>query len=268
MVSLAGNDKLGAELDALYRRYNDRKYIPYDPLKYVYRFEDPVERELVGLVASALAFGRVSQIFQALERLLEIVGNEPLRYVLTLRERPEEALDRFRYRFVSGRNVYRFFAVAGGIIKTYGSIGSLIRKNYRKGHLLELVDEITQAFRGVHYLVPSSLRQSPCKRLFLYFRWMVRDDNIDVGLWNFIDRRELVIPLDTHVFRTSSELGLTSRRAPSLRTAMEITESLRKYSANDPVKYDWGLSRGAIIANNFAKRHSQNHDNLPLSRVS
>jgi uncharacterized protein (TIGR02757 family) len=115
------------------------------------------------------------------------------------------------------------------------------------------VDEVTSTFRGVHYLVPSSLRQSPCKRLFLYFRWMVRDDNIDVGLWNFIDPRELVIPLDTHVFRTSTELGLTSRRTPSLGTAMEITNNLREYSANDPVKYDWGLSHAGIIANNFCE---------------
>lgn len=250
---MAHNDKLGAELEALYHQYNDRKYIPYDPLKYVYRFEDPVEKELVGLIASALAFGRVTQIFQAVDRLLEIVGNEPLHYVLTLGESPGEALAGFRYRFVTGWDVHRFFGVAGDIIKSHGSIGALILKNYRRGYLMELVDRLAKTFRRVHYLVPSSLRQSPCKRLFLYFRWMVRDDNIDAGLWSFIDPAELVIPLDTHIFRTSTELGLTSRRTLSLATAIEITDSLKEYSADDPVKYDWGLSRTGIIANNFCK---------------
>ena len=85
----------------------------------------------------------------------------------------------------------------------------------------------------------------------MFFRWMVRHDNIDTGLWKFISPGELVVPLDTHIFRMSKELGFTSRRTASLNTALEITDSLRQYSENDPVKYDWALSHIGIIENNF-----------------
>ena len=109
-------------------------------------------------------------------------------------------------------------------------------------------------FKDVKYLIPASLKNSPCKRLFMFFRWMVRYDNIDPGLWKFISSGELVVPLDTHIFRMSKELGFTSRCTASLTTAMEITDSLRQYSENDPVKYDWALSHIGIIENNFKKQ--------------
>ena len=117
---------------------------------------------------------------------------------------------------------------------------------------MELVDEIIKHFQNANYLIPAALKNSPCKRLFMYFRWMVRDDNIDLGLWNFISPKELVIPLDTHIFRVANELGFTSKRTASLNTAIEVTDNLKKYSKDDPVKYDWPLSRIGIIGNNFA----------------
>jgi uncharacterized protein (TIGR02757 family) len=80
---------------------------------------------------------------------------------------------------------------------------------------------------------------------------MVRDDNVDLGLWKFISPQELVIPLDTHIFRVSKELGFTSKKTASLNTAIEITDNLKNYSEKDPVKYDWALSHIGIIKNNF-----------------
>ena len=90
----------------------------------------------------------------------------------------------------------------------------------------------------------------------MFLRWMVRNDHIDSGLWNFIDPRELVIPLDTHVFRTARELGFTERKTPSLAAAIEITDHLRRFCTEDPVKYDWTISHAVIIRNNFMKECS------------
>ena len=137
------------------------------------------------------------------------------------------------------------------IIYKYGSMGGFARRHYNSGNFLGLADETIKAFQGVHYLIPSTLKNSPCKRLFMFFRWMVRDDNIDLGLWKFINPQELVIPLDTHVFRVSKELGLTTKRTASLRTAIEITDNLKRFNRDDPVKYDWALSHIGIIKNNF-----------------
>ncbi len=240
------------QLSTLYREYNNKKYIQYDPIKYVYKFKRNSEKELVGLIASSLSFGRVTQIFKAMDRLLEIMNYQPLNYVSSLKKTPDKKLLSFKYRFVTGQDVFNMLQSAKDIIEEFGSIGKFAEKNYKKGNFLELVDEIIRAFQGVHYLIPSSLRKSSCKRLFMFFRWMVRSDNVDLGLWNFISPHELVIPLDTHIFRVSRDLGFTSRRTASLNTALEITESLKKYSKNDPVKFDWALSHMGIIANNFA----------------
>jgi uncharacterized protein (TIGR02757 family) len=239
------------DLEALYHRYNDKKYIQYDPIKYVYRFEDPLEQEVVALIASSLAFGRVTQIFKAMDHIMEIAKGEPLGYISALDDTPGRELLSFQYRFVRGADIHRFFKVARSIIKTHGSLGSFMRQHYRTGQFLGLVEEVTNAFQSVHYLVPCSLKGSACKRLFMFFRWMVREDNIDLGLWDFISPAELIIPLDTHIFQVATALKLTRLRTPSLAAALEITENLRKYSRGDPVKYDWALSHQGLLANNF-----------------
>lgn len=243
---------LKEELDSLYCEYNNRKYIKYDPIKYVYEFEDETERELVGLISSSLSFGRVRQIFKAMDCLLDIVNHKPLKYVLNLKDQPDDKLLSFKYRFVKGLDIFNLLLSARNIIKEYGSLGEFVRKHYKKNSFLELVDEIIKHFQNANYLVPAALKRSPCKRLFMYFRWMVRDDNIDLGLWKFINPQELIIPLDTHIFRMANELGFTSKRTASLKTATEITDNLKKYSKDDPVKYDWPLSHIGIIENNFA----------------
>ena len=249
--------RLKESLDTLYKEYNCARYIQYDPIKYVHDFEDETEMELMALIASSLSFGRVTQIFKALDRLLDIFNHGPLKYVSDLKERPDPRLISFQYRFVTGLDVFKLLLTAQRIIKEFGSIGQFARKHYGEGGLQALADDIIRAFQDVHYLIPSSLRKSPCKRLFMFFRWMVRHDNIDLGFWNFIPTGELVMPLDTHIFRVSRELCLTRRCSASLNTAIEITENLRTYSGSDPVKYDWALSHMGIIKNNFATKSSR-----------
>lgn len=239
-------------LDDLYKKYNHKTYIQYDPIKFLYRFQEEQEIELVGLIVSSFSFGRVTQIFKAVESLLELLNNEPLQYVLSLKKRPDKKLLSFRYRFVSGQDVFNLLWSAKRMMLEYGSLGAFAEKNYEKGGFLELADKTIKAFDDVRFLIPSSLKNSACKRLFMFFRWMVRDDNIDLGLWKFINPQELVIPVDTHILKVSRALGFTSRKNASLGTALEITHRLKNYSEQDPIKYDWALSHMGIIRNNFA----------------
>ncbi len=242
---------LKQELDTLYREYNNRDYVKFDPIKYVYEFEDEIEKELVGLICSSLSFGRVTQIFKAMESFLDIVSYKPLKYVLNLKDKPSKELLSFKYRFVKGLDVFNLLLSARNIIEEHGSLGRFARRNYRQGRFVELADKMIMEFKNTNYLIPSALKKSPCKRLFMYFRWMVREDNIDLGLWDFISPQELIIPLDTHIFRVANELSLTTKRTASLSAAIEITDNLKRYSKDDPVKYDWGLSHIGIIKNNF-----------------
>ncbi|HLB73901.1 MAG TPA: TIGR02757 family protein, partial [Sedimentisphaerales bacterium] len=100
---------------------------------------------------------------------------------------------------------------------------------------------------GIQYLVASPERGSPCKRLNLFLRWMVRDDQVDAGLWKSVDKAKLIVPLDVHMGRLCRILGLYHQKTPSLAAALKITESFLEIHPQDPVKYDFALSRIGIL---------------------
>ena len=77
----------------------------------------------------------------------------------------------------------------------------------------------------------------------MFLRWMVRDDNIDMGLWSDIKKTDLIIPLDTHTFNVSKKLGLLERKTYDLEAAIELTKTLKTFDENDPLKYDFALYR-------------------------
>jgi uncharacterized protein (TIGR02757 family) len=101
--------------------------------------------------------------------------------------------------------------------------------------------------REMNFLLPSPRRGSACKRLNLYLRWMVRRDAVDPGLWTPLPASKLIIPLDTHMHRIAIEWGLTQRKQGDMRTALEITEAFRKVAPDDPVRYDFCLTRLGIL---------------------
>ena len=103
--------------------------------------------------------------------------------------------------------------------------------------------------RGLKYLLASPGQGSVCKRLNLFLRWMIRDDDVDTGLWKSIDKDKLVVPIDVHMARLSGILGFHSRKPISLATAMEITEAFAEIEPADPVKFDFALSRIGVLEN-------------------
>jgi len=156
--------------ERLYDRYNRREFVHPDPLEFLYGYPDLRDREIVGLVASGLAYGRVGQIIKSVGKALDRMG------------RP--------YEFV------------------------------RRGS-----------------------ESGACKRLNLYFRWMVRCDRVDPGGWEGVEASKLVVPLDTHMHRISRRMGLTRRNQADRKTALEVTEGFRRLAPEDAVKYDFSLTR-------------------------
>ena len=144
------------------------------------------------------------------------------------------------------------------------SLGALVRnldnpeEKTIEGLLTRISEWITAEYSGefhgnsnrknISYLIPSPSNGSACKRLTMFFRWMVRGpDDIDFGLWRFIDPSRLVIPVDSHIARMSRMLGLSARRSPDWKMALEITESLRLLDPDDPLRYDFALVRPGIV---------------------
>lgn len=242
---------IGADrLERLYVKYNRRRYVSPDPLQFLYEYPAVCDREIVGLIASSLAYGRVNQIIVSTALILEPMGRHPRRFLLSTAPRAIQSLyRRFKHRFATGVEMSALLADVGRILNEYGSLnacfvaGLCASDTTVLGGLTKFAAEFR--CRGNH-LIPVPESGSACKRLNLFLRWMVRKDAVDPGGWRGVSPSQLIVPLDTHMARIAREQGLTSRRSADMKMALEITDAFRKYRPNDPVRYDFALTRLGI----------------------
>ncbi len=243
-----------SQLDRLYAFYNSRKWVHPDPIEYLYHYPDLRDREIVGIVASSLAYGKVSQILKSVSQVLMRMGPSPYEFLKWERAASlEKTYIGFRHRFTSGRELARMLAGIKDVIDQYGSIYACFLAGMRQDHetvlpaLSFLVKRLRMAFDSDrNSLLPLPEAGSACKRLNLFLRWMVRKDNVDPGGWPGISPSRLIIPLDTHMHRISTLMKLTNRKCPDMCTAREITAAFRRLRPEDPVRYDFALTRLGI----------------------
>jgi uncharacterized protein (TIGR02757 family) len=221
-----------------------------DPVDFVHRYGDPRDQEIVGLIASCLAFGNVVAARRSIDRVLTAVGPKPATMVMDLGH--AELRDRLRgfvHRIYTGEHLASMLWRAGDLCRRHETLGNAFAHFHRVGGgdfrdaLARFADALRgdSASRSLRHLVSDPRAGSACKRLLLYARWMVRPaDGVDLGLWA-IAPSELLIPVDTHIHRISRNLGLTDRRTACWATAEDITAALRKFDPEDPVKYDFAL---------------------------
>lgn len=236
-------------------RFHRPEYISPDPLEFVYLYGDPLDREIVGLVASALAYGRVAQVLKSVDKVLGKMGRSPRAFLGNTQE-PDlrEAFRGFRHRFTTERELVDLFVGIQGVLRRHGSLQACFLSGLRAGDdtvrsaLCAFVSELSVHENGGGYnsLIPVPDKNSACKRLHLYLRWMVRSDAIDPGVWADVSPEMLIVPLDTHMFRTCRSLGMTTRSQADGKTALEITSAFREIEPDDPVKYDFSLTRIGI----------------------
>ncbi len=238
-------------LEQLYELYHKPQYISPDPLQFLYDYKTKKEIEIVGLIASAFAIGRVEKILEVIQFILKDFQDIHNQIRTTTLQEYQEKYTNFKYRFYNGNSLSHFLNAIGKTINQYGSIENCIKEGYNKNqNMLEaqtfLVE--TLAKNGTSHcgnLIPNPQKGSACKRLNLYLRWMIRKDDIDLGIWDF-DKSQLIIPLDTHIFQLSKMLGISKRNSANLKTALEITENLKKIDKSDPTRFDFSLSRLGI----------------------
>jgi uncharacterized protein (TIGR02757 family) len=245
--------EIAQALDALYAELNQRAFVYPDPLSPVYDFDDPHDIEVAGLIAASLAFGNVKTILASIDRILRVLP-DPARAVDTLDEAEmAHRLRDFRHRYVTGVEMTVMLQGARQVRAEYGSLGACFAAQVQPADdtILPALARFVACLEAgsllsKNYLLPCPLRGSACKRWMMYLRWMVRNDAVDLGVWPGVDPALLVVPMDTHMHRVSKRLGLTRRKTADLRAALEVTAAFRTVAPNDPVRYDFCLTRLGI----------------------
>ncbi len=242
-------------LESIYRKFHKKEYLHPDPLELVLNYTNPADQEIAGIIASSFATGRVKSIVKAVSGILALFPDLRSDLLKSKREKLEELLGGFRYRFYNSGSLIEFLE---GIKKTIIEFGSL--ENCFKVGMMGTEEETKSVFGGMTFLVdniegkskanrrilPVPENGSAMKRLNMFLRWMVRKDSIDPGPWNNISAADLIIPLDTHIMQISRILGFTDRKQSDRSTALEITEALKVIDPEDPVRFDFSLSRLGI----------------------
>lgn len=250
----------GKSFGRFYSLLAKKQYIDPDPLLFLRKEgRRKEEKELIALIASSLAFGRVDQIMSAVEKVLSILsllpGNSPVEKIKKAsREDLEKYFSSFRYRFVSGENMAFFLAGAGSLFRKYGSLEKAFLAGYDEKNDPDILPALEKFGRelcknfpsGKHFLFPLPSGGSACKRPLLMLRWLIRQEDVDTGLWKSIPAKKLLYPLDTHMFRIACSLGFCTFKTPSLAASAMITKAFAKFSPEDPVKYDFPLTRFGI----------------------
>lgn len=242
-------------LEKLHALYHRRELVHPDPLEFLYDYPDLGDREVVALVASSLAYGRVAQILKSVSTVLDRMDPSPSDFLLNSSlESLLSTFSDFKHRFTTGEDLALMLWNAKGLIEKYNSLYACFTalSNDSDDTVLPALSAFVRAFNpsgrrnGRFSLLPSPHQGSACKRLNLFLRWMVRNDEVDPGGWDSVPASKLIVPLDIHMHRICLSLKLTKRKQGDLRTAVDITHAFRRIAPEDPVRYDFVITRLGI----------------------
>ena len=226
-------------------RYETAEFLGADPSQFMHRVDGAANQEATAFVASCLSFGARSQFLPKIQWLLDCAGGDMDRWIRTgafERDVPPDATRCF-YRFFTFATMNAFFREYRKLMSEHGTLGGFVRKECG-GDAVKAVAAICGRFGGCSEcpVVPKDAH-SACKRVCMFLRWMVRDGSpVDLGLWSgFIDRKTLVMPLDTHVVQEACKLGLLKSRCASMSAARRLTSALAEAFPEDPCRGDFAL---------------------------
>lgn len=265
---------LKTTLEALYSGRSQR-HLTNDPLSFCHRYADPADREVAALIAAVFAYGNVAVIKGSLTRIFDELGPSPARFVDRFEPQLQStAFAGFKHRFNNAADLRALLwairlmrqqagSIEGFFVRLHDPAAATVEQGLNGFSAAVLGLDYRPVFgtagpeadRAFRFLFPAPAGGSACKRLCMFLRWVVRPaDGIDLGLWPMVSPRQLVIPVDRHIERIGRLLGLTARRSPDWRMALEITAGLRRLAPDDPTRYDFsichlGISEGCTGKN-------------------
>ncbi len=251
-------DELKAFLDLKAALYNRPNFIAADPISIPHQFKKMQDIEIAGFFAATLAWGNRTSILNSCNRLMELMDHAPYDFILNHEEKELKRFRDFKHRTFNATDALYFLHFFRNFYQKHRSLEEAFSR------FISRKDEnIERALRGFHKLffsledspkrtkkhVATPERNSTCKRLSMFLRWMVRKDDcgVDFGIWKKIKPSQLICPCDVHVDRVARKLGLITGKQTNWKTALELTSKLKQFDPADPVKYDFALFGLGVI---------------------
>lgn len=252
--------KIGQLLEAKFEKYNQPEFIESDPISIPHLFSKKQDIEIMGFWISILSWGQRSSIINSGKKLIELMDGAPHDFILNHQETDLKKFENFKHRTFQFPDTLYFLEFLKFHYSNHSSLeDAFLPGNFSKFENTENhLNHFYQYFFSLEYYlnrtkkhIASPNKNSACKRLNMYLRWMVRKDSngVDFGLWNNIRPDQLVCPLDVHVHRVAAEFKLVSQGPTNWKMAVELTNNLKRLDPSDPVKYDFALFSLGIYEN-------------------
>ena len=246
------------ELDNLVEKYETTDFIKDDPIQFPHKFKNKEDIELAGFIASLFAYGNRKMFIAKLNDLFNRADNDITNYV---KNGDFSNLKGLEYRFSKDYDIIPIFEILHALYKESGGLEELFEYGWnnidatqasRNTTLdyLKFFQTVVDYFysrapktveQGFYHMLPNPANGGAMKRINMFLRWMIRKSPVDLGVWNFMQPKDLLIPLDVHVARVSRNMGLLNRKSNDFKAVIELTNKLKEFSPNDPVKYDFAM---------------------------
>jgi uncharacterized protein (TIGR02757 family) len=234
-------------LEEKYDQFNRKLFIESDPISIPHLFFKKQDIEIAGFISATIAWGQRKTIIKNANHFVELMDMEPFDFVMNHSQKDLKRFADFKHRTFNGIDAQYFITSLQHVYTNFGSLENVFAlhpTNMQQSiaNFKQLFFEINHPHRTQKH-ISDPLKNSAAKRINMYLRWMVRNDKrgVDFGIWNKIDTKDLMCPLDVHSGNVARKLGLLTRKQDDWKATVELTESLKKYDINDPVKYDFSL---------------------------
>lgn len=234
-------------LEEKYLAYNNRAFIDRDPISIPHKFKLKEDIEISAFLVAIIAWGRRDVIIGNGQKMMELMGNNPFNFVMN----SSKDLSGFKHRTFNENDLIYFIKSIKNIYLNYNGLENLFTNliEDNSGSIQVAISEFKKVFFSLPHEpritkhISDPLKGSSAKRINMFLRWMVRKDkgNVDFGIWDKISPAILHMPLDVHTGRVARKLGLLKRKQNDWRAVEELTNTLRHFDVNDPVKYDFAL---------------------------
>lgn len=260
-MKLSDKASLKKFLDRKVDEYNQPSFIKSDPVCIPHLFSKKQDMEIAGFFAAIFAWGNRTTIINKSKELLQLMDNSPHQFILNHKVSDLKRLAGFKHRTFNTTDLLYFIEF---LKHHYSGNTSLESAFFNKQTIVKEHSQVSPWGRDLegalnhfyHYFfsledspartvkhIASPQKNSTCKRLNMFLRWMVRKDDhgVDFGIWSKISPAQLICPIDVHVARVARHFNLLDRKATDWQAALELTDNLRSFDESDPVKYDFAL---------------------------